>query len=229
MQLSSRASLAFKKEKPPVKVTFGNNVVNSLTPPATSAKGVKAMYPDIPIPVASLQQLNDALALAIADSLTGNHSAIAAVKDAVYEWDNAFGTTANYITSMADGSEATIRAAGYVPTKSESQPAQKPGAATNFKATINGMKGAIIAGAKKAVPEAAAYVYAAFPEEAVVTYNSNTMIITIGGKSIYISADTRKQTELYNLPSGVPHNVTMFAINSAGTGPASAVQQVIPQ
>ena len=35
--------------------------------------------------------------------------------------------------------------------------------------------------------------------------------------------------ELYTLPSGVPYNVSGYAINSAGSGPAAARQQVIPK
>ena len=229
MKLTSKASLAFKKERPSMKPAFGANVIAALTPLAPVAKNAKTMYSDIPIPVADLQQLNDALAEAVAESLTGKHSAVASVKDAVIAWDYGFTVTANYISSIAEGSETIIREAGFVPTKSESQPSQKPAGATDFKATINGSKGAIVAGAKKAVPEAIAYLYSAVPDEAVVTYNDNTMIVTMGGKSIYITADTRKQTELYNLPSGVPYNVSMLAINSAGSGPASSSQQVIPQ
>lgn len=64
---------------------------------------------------------------------------------------------------------------------------------------------------------------------AVVSYVGNTIIVTMGETNFYITADTPKQTELYNLPSGVPYNVSMYAINAASSGPAAATQQVIPQ
>ena len=229
MKLTPKASLGFKKEKPAAKTGFGANVIASLTPLVPTAKATANAYSDLPVPVTELQQLNTDLANAVADSLTGNHSAVASVKNAVIAWNYGFGLTANYITTIAEGDAQTIRKAGFVPTKSDRQPKPKPGAAIDFKATINGSKGAIIAGAKTAVPGATAYVFAVAPDDAVITYVGNTMVITIGEKSIYITADTRKQTELYDLPSGLPVNVSMYAINGAGSGPASAPQQVIPQ
>ena len=50
-----------------------------------------------------------------------------------------------------------------------------------------------------------------------------------GDKNIYISADTHKQTEFNHLPSGIAYNVSVFAINRAGSGPAATSQKVIPQ
>ncbi len=70
---------------------------------------------------------------------------------------------------------------------------------------------------------------AALPPNATINYVNDTVIITVGDSSIYLSANTRGETELYNLKSGVPYSVSMIAINSAGNGPASASQQVIPQ
>jgi len=229
MKLIARASLAFKQQKPASKATFGNNVTNALKALVPPQKGVQPDFSNLPVPIAELEKLNAALAAAVADALTGNHTAIATLKSTVLEWNEAFTQTANYVTTVAAGDVAAIRSTGFVPTKTESQPKAKPGPTADFKATINGFKGAIIAGAKKAVPAASAYVYAALPNDASVSYDGNMMIINIAGKTLYISADTRKQTELYNLPSGVPYNVSMYAFNRAGSGPASASQQVIPQ
>jgi hypothetical protein len=194
-----------------------------------AAQNALSPFTGLPVPVSELLTLNDNLSAIISEALTGNHTAVAAVKNAVAAWNNGFALTANYVTSVAAGDESVIRSAGFVPTKSESQPAQKPGAVTNFKATINGSKGAIIASSKRAVPEAIAYVYAAVPDGVNISYNGYTMVITVGEKSIFITADTHKQAELYNLPTGVPYNVSMYAINRAGSGPATASQQVIPQ
>lgn len=229
MKLTSKASLAFKKLKPSEKVTFGANAINGLSATPVGEESAKISVADLPVPIADLLQINDALALAVTHSKTGNHSAIAEVKNAVAEWNKAFTITANYITTIAEGDEAVIRSAGFVPTKSESTPSTKPGLPTNFKAMINGTKGAIVAGTKYAIPDAAAYIFSAVPDGVNVSFNGNTMIITAGDKTIYIAAATQRQTELYGLPSGAPYNVTTFAINRAGSGPAAPAQQVIPQ
>ena len=234
MRLNCKASLAFKKSRPDVKPGFGQNVINSLTPPPTVSKKTAskkdaALADELPIPLADLTAINNDLAAAVSDSLTGNHTAKASLKNAILAWNYAFGRTAEYITSIAEGDAELIRRAGFVPTKSESTPSQRPGAAINFKATINGTKGAIIAGSQKAVPGALFYLYSALPDGATINYVNDTIIITIGEQSVYLSASTSKQTELYNLPSGVPFNVSMVAVNTAGNGPASPSQRVIPQ
>ncbi len=217
----SKASLAFKLKKPTTKPSFGSNVITAL--------GESVLFPDLPVNIAELTTVNNALSTAIAAALTGNHTAVAAVKTAVTNWDNAFTLTANYVSSIAQGDETVIRAGGFIPTKSESQPTQKPGASAGFTATINGSKGAIIAASKNAIPEARAYLYSAVPDGVTVNYNGNTMIITVGDKIIYINADTRRQTEFYHLPSGIAYYVSMFAFNRAGNGPASTSTPVIPQ
>ncbi len=104
MRLIPKASLAFKKLKPSMKPAFGTNVINALTP-VLSSKKTKSTLGDLPIPVADLLALNNALATAVSNSLTGNHTAVAAVKNAVIAWDNGFGLTANFITTEAEGDE----------------------------------------------------------------------------------------------------------------------------
>lgn len=230
MKLVSKASLAFKKKRAAIKVPFGLNVINSLTAIfVPDNQNAKALSTDLPVPITELQALNDALNLALTNSQTGTHAAIAAVKVAVANWNVGFTSTAIFITSIAHGDAVFIRTAGFVSTKSESQPSQRPGPITDFKAIINGTKGAIIAGAKTSVFAARGYVFSALPEGATISYNDNTMVITVGDKVIYINVSTQKQTELFTLPSGVPYNVSGYAINSAGSGPATAMQQVIPQ
>lgn len=233
MKLTCKASMAFKKLRAADKVSFGTNVINSLTPPLAPvllkkvAKGESET--DLPVPLAQLTEINEDLRAAVSDSLTGNHTARASLKNALIAWDNAFGLTANYISRIAEGDEVIIREAGFVPTKAETTPAQRPGAPANFKATINGSKGAIIASSKQAVPNASFYLFSAVPEGAAISYVDNTIVITVGDHNVYLSASTTKETELYNLPSGVSFNVSMVAVNAAGNGPAAASQKVIPQ
>ena len=87
----------------------------------------------------------------------------------------------------------------------------------------------MVAGTKKAVPGANAFGYIAVPDGAVITTDGNMTIVTIGTNSIYFSVCTQRQTELYNLPEGAPYTITMFAVNTAGTGPSVTSQTVRPQ
>lgn len=228
MKLVPKASLSFKLESAASKTTFGTNVINCLTP-VLAAKKSRLSAGDLPIPVTELKALNDNLTTAVANNVNGGRAASAALKAAVAAWNNAYTQTAKFISNEADGDPSLILECGFIPTKSESAPFPKPGPVANFRATINGSKGAIIAGTKKGVPYSKAFVVAALPPGATASYVQDTMIITIGDSSIYISANTRGETELYNLPSGVPYNVSMYAINSSGSGPATAGKQVIPQ
>lgn len=225
MKLVSRVSMAFKKDKPVDKVKFGCGVLTCLTPSV-----VTESFPNLPVPVTGLQAINDALnAAVIAMQTTGSRQAKTVLKNAVTDWTGAFGITGTYISMLAQGNDQLINEAGYIATKSFSQPSQKPALATNFQANINGFKGAIVAGTQTPVAQADAYVYYAFPDGVSVNFTENTMIITVEGKSIYINAVTQRKTEMYNLPSSAAFNVGMYAINRAGAGPATATQQVITQ
>ena len=225
MKLQCKVSMAFKSAKPVDKVKFGSGVLACLLP----AK-VTASYPNLPVPVADLQLINDTLnASVVAVQTTGSRQSKTALKNAAADWTSAFGITGTYISMVAQGNEQTITEAGFVPTKTVTQPTQKPGLATDFQATINGFKGAILAGVQTPVPEAAAYIYYALPDGVTVSFSENTMILTVDGKNIYINTATQKKTEMYNLPSSAAFNVGMYAVNRAGAGPATATQQVITQ
>ena len=208
MKKPIKASLAFKPQKAAQKPTFGNSIINGLTPPAQGEQDADPWpFNDLPVALKDLDAINNDLNDAVTEALTGNHSAIANVKNVVAAWNIAFTLTANYVSTVANGDATIIRKAGFVPTKGETSPMQKPGAVTGFNATINGSKGAIIAGATKALPDVCTYLYSAVPDGVTVTYNGNTMIITVGDKCIYLLPDTHKQTELCNLPSGVPYHI----------------------
>ncbi len=224
-----KASLAFKKENASVKTTFGSNVINCLAPAITATKKVQPVFADLPVPVATLQQINDNLVTALANKVNGGRAATQALKTAVADWDTSFTSTANYISVVAAGDAATVLSAGFIPTKSQTQPLPKPGAITNFTATINGTKGTIIAGSKKSVAAAKIFVITAVPPGAQVDYVNDTVIISIGETSVFLTATTRKESEMFNLPSGVPYSVSMFGVNAAGNGPAAPAQVVIPQ
>ena len=230
MLLQPKSSLTFKKLIPEKKVGFGNKVIGGLSP--EQLKKAKANGSELPVPVADLQALNDRLNTAIASAGTGNHVAISKVKAIAKEWSSKFGLTADYITSVARGTEnpvGVIRAAGFVPTKTESTPTVEPGPLDNFYTTINGTKGAIIAGGKKATPGAVANVFVAFPDGVTVSFSNNTMILTTESKTIFINVDTQKQTKMYGLNSAQQYNVCAYGVNRKGHGPVSPTMEIVPQ
>ncbi len=229
MKRNVSASLNFKKESPEQKVAFGANIVVMLGGVVPSAKSNTSVYASLPVPVADLEDVNNRLFDANAAAKTGAFVDIAALDNVVAEWNDKFSLAAVFITSVAASNAEVIRAAGFVPTKSEAQKQPAAGGTTNFTAHTNGKKGAIIARSKKKIPLAKGYVFTAVPDGVEVTYEGNVMVLTVADKSIYITAHTKKNVEIYNLPSGVPYNVSMYGFNSSGSGGAAASQQVIPQ
>ena len=229
MKRNVTASLAFKKETPEHKVAFGANVVVMLGGVLTAKGSNASLYTDLPVPVADLEDVNNRLFDANGAAKTGAYVDIAAMENVVVEWNDKFSLTAAFITSAAASNAELIRAAGFVPTKSEAQKQPAAGAVIGFTAQTNGKKGAIVARSKKKAPLAKAYVFSAVPDGVAVTYEGDVMVLTVGDKSIYITAHTKRNVEIYNLPSGVAYNVSMYGFNSTGSGGAAASQQVIPQ
>lgn len=228
MKRNSIASLSFKREIPSQKTAFGANVVNKLTTSA-AVKGVASPYPNLPVSVADLLDVNNRLFDANSAAKSGAYVDVAALENVVTEWNDKYTLTAAYVSSIAASNLELIRFAGFVPTKSEAQKQPAAGGATGFTAHTNGKKGAIIARSKTKVPLAKGYVFTAVPDGVDVTYEGNVMVLAVGEKTIYITAHTKKNVEIFNLPSGIPYNVSMFGFNSTGSGAAAASQQVIPQ
>ncbi len=220
------ASLAFKKYSFSQKATFGTNVTTALELDATQTP---PLFPDLPVPVATLNILSGNLFEAVQGLVNGGRNAKEAAKMANEAWDAAFTATAIYVSMASANNSQSVSLSGFIPTKGTREKKQIPGVAATFKATINGTKGAILAGAKTKVPRAIAHIVTALPPGATISYLENTAIITIGTENIYIGAFTGKGTELYNLDSAKPYAVSMFSVNAAGHGPATSPQQVVPQ
>ncbi len=221
MKIPQNASKAFKRKKPDAKVLFGQTVIDSIS-------ANPKQFPNLPISTDELQAANDALKDGIVAANSGNHSAVDALPGLIEAWDEAFEKTATYVSGVANGDASLIRLAGFVPTKGETSPAQLPIGPVDYSATINGKKGAIIANSKNSIPGAKAYAVCAVPTGVDVVFNDNVVEITVDGKTIYFAVDTRKKIEIYDLPSGVSYDISMYAVNTAGSGPA-ATQTVIPQ
>lgn len=221
MQRESNASMAFTRETPAQKAIFGQNVINGLT---TNA----ATFPTLPVPLTELTANNDALSAAVLAAKTGDYIAVANLRTILKVWNTNFRFTAKYVSLVANGDEGTVRSAGFIPTKSETTPCQKPGAATHLAVSVNGSKGNFSA-ACPSVAGATSYVFAAVPQGGSVTYNGGMMQITLGDKTFYVLVNTRGKADFTNVPSGAELSVSVYAVNRAGCGPAINGQSVIPQ
>jgi hypothetical protein len=226
MKLICKVSLKFQKLPLLKRPVFGGNIINSLKELAATPGN---LFTELPVSLDNLKKANDKLAGALANARTGSHVAMAAVKIAGVAWNADFKLVGAYINTIAIGQPQLILSTGYLPTKSESQPRQKPLAITDFKITPTRSKGTITAGSIDGLANIPAYIMGAVPAGAVVSYNGNTMIITIGGQNIYIAASTRAQTQIKSMSTAQPYNVFMYCINSAGIGPSTPMQPIVAQ
>lgn len=64
----------------------------------------------------------------------------------------------------------------------------------------------------------------------VAVQDGDTLVFkTPGGDIIYIQGDTHRKAILHNLTAGQKLHIRMLPFNSAGSGPLSDGQSVIPQ
>ena len=110
----AKASLAFNNFNSADKVSFGANVVAQLT---LVAAGTENPFTALPVTIADLLLINNNLSDADAAMNQGGKSAAAALKEAKLEWRVVFTATANYVTTVAGGSETIITSAGMDCTK----------------------------------------------------------------------------------------------------------------
>jgi len=216
-----QVSLAFLGDTPSHKTPLGQSVIDALTANAET-------FPNPPITVIELAANNNALVAAVLSAKTGDHTAEANLEIVEETWNNNFRLTAGYVSIVADGNEAIIRLAGFTATKGETSPAQIPGIAAKLRALLNGNKGNFTVSCE-GVDGAKAYVFAAVPEGASLSYIGDMMMVNIGDKAVYIVVSTRSRAQFANLPSGAPVAVSVYAVNSAGSGAAANGQHVIPQ
>src|SRR4051794_17560947 len=110
MQLKEKASLTFVNDSVSEKYTFGSGVTTALG----NAIG---NFPNLPIPLADLIQVNSDLNSAAVAARTRDHVAVANLTNIEKIWEDDFRKTAVYVTAVANGDAAVIREAGYEPTK----------------------------------------------------------------------------------------------------------------
>lgn len=216
-----KASLAFLKFTPANKIISGTAIINALT---TNA----ATFPDLPVKVTVLTQLNEDLKTALLAAGTGDHVAVENLELIELEWINAFRLNAFYVNIIADGNGATIKLAGFDTTKTETTASQLPGAPGNLQANVNGKKGNLSVSCD-ALPAARAFVFTALPAGASISFNGDVMSITVGDVTAYVYVTTKRKVNFNALTSGTAIDVGVYAVNSAGSGPLANGQHVIAQ
>ena len=220
MKIQSKASLEFTNLNVELKPNFGTGVTTNLE---TYADEFKAL----PIAVTDLQDLNAVLTKGVTDAQTGNHIAKSELITTEKNWNAAFKTTANYVTSVAQGDEVIIQKSGFKPTKSESAPPVAPGALENFHAVAENAPGTVTVSSKAA--DAKGYLFIAAQNGATVTQDGNMIVITVGDIKVFVEADTNHKLMMHNLTPKTDFNISMLAFNSAGAGPLSASQNLMTQ
>lgn len=221
MQLKPKASMLFTKNSIPDKYTFGLQVISKLTENIL-------LFPNLPHSISTLESKNNELHLSASSALGGGTRQIAAMNNAEKNWDKVFRDTANYVSLVAEGDAEKIYKSGFMPTKIESSPVQKPEQPGNFKLIIEQQQGEFFAQCSP-MKNVKSFVCVSYPEGVSVSFEGNQMHITTGGKTITVIADTHRRVRFSRMPSGVKQTVQMYAVNNAGIGSSSQGQPVIPQ
>jgi len=221
MEIKSHASLEFLSKSIPDKIVFGGSVVAELI-------AHPLVFPNLPHTILVLTADNTDLQNKSVAAATGDFSATAAMHLSEKKWETDYRDTANYVSTVANGNEETIRNGGFIPTKSETTPTQAPGALINFDVMVNKASGSFHASSDP-LKGVAGYAYLAVPDGVTLTYNGDQVEIEVGGKKIYLLVDTHRKANFNNVDGGVKLNVSCYAVNRAGSGPAADPQDVIPQ
>src|ERR1051325_3450855 len=194
------------------KINFGPLVIQSLT-----ANG--ATFPHLPVSIADLTTANDKLKAAWND-LMKNSNLIGAVHESEKDWKEKFLPTANYVDSLANGSEVIITQSGFHHTRTERKPSSRPERATGVDFFSVRQKGGMHArmDAKK---DYRAYVFTLATEDVTVTQQGNQLIVKMGDSVFALMLSTRKKVKFEGLPSRIDVRVAAAGFNRAGLGSLS--------
>ena len=220
MQLIIQVLFTFLKFLPDKKVTFGKSVIAALTLNATK-------FENLPFTVLALQALNDALAVARTNVLSGSNASKTALIAAKKAWNNAFKLTGKYVNFIANGDAALILEGGFNHTKLESSPHVLPLIMERLTLLASMVKGFFKA-TVKTDSNVDMYVFIAAPETVVITQADDTLIITVGSISTYVKINSTHTVNFYNL-SNVKYNVSSFGVNNIGNGPIGPSTDITPR
>ncbi len=184
MQRLSSASLEFINLSPECKTPVGTGMINCISADTKT-------FPNPPVDVTTLTDLNEGLTEAIPKAHTGDKTAAANLLNIEKQWDGAFRSTAKYIGIIANGNEAVIRQGGCTPTKGDTSPSQIPGDCKNVQVAAEHGHGTASVGCD-ADASVKAYLYIASTGGATIKQDGDTIVITVGSEIIYVQADTHR-------------------------------------
>ena len=220
MQLIIQVLFTFLKFLPDKKVTFGKSVIAALTLNA-------AKFVNLPFTVVALQALNDALANAQLNVLSGSRASKAALTGAIKAWNKAFKSTGKYVNLIADGDVNLILAGGFDHSKAESTPRTLPLIMQQLTLLSSMVKGFFKATVSSDT-NVDMYVFIAAPETVVISQADNTLIITVGAISTYVKINSTHTVNFNNL-SNVKFNVSSFGVNNIGYGSIGPSTDITPR
>ena len=188
-----------------------------------------AKLPNLPIPVTQLTTLNSDLEQKNTAAASGSHSDVAARNTSEKSWIAAFRATANYVNEVADGNKQFILDCGFDATSSESTPKGNTVALANFVAKPLTTSGSVEI-SNDGQQDADSYLYMLAPTDTVVQQQGDMLVITMGGKTLYLIPDTHHHTTATGLPSAQKLSAYGVALNLNGTGPVTKTgNDVTPQ
>jgi len=209
--LKVNASLGFIQLPIPNKVMKGIVVLAGIDEQST-------LLPDLPIDTISLTAINNNLREDSKNAATGNHAAVAAQNVTEKLWNKAFKKTAKYVSLVADGNKAFILSTGFNTTSEESVSKVIPNVLSNFNAA-SGIKTGEADFTASPEKEAQSYLFALVPSDTIVKQSGNTIIITMGDKTCYITPDIHAFATAKGLISKEELSAYGLALNVKGTGP----------
>ncbi len=209
--LKAKSSLDFLNWTIPEKIKKGQVIIDGLT--AQTAK-----LPKLRVSILTLTDRQANLIFTSAAAGTGNHSAVADQAASVKLWDADFKDDALYVSEVADGNKVLILATGYDCTSTETVATVIPVELGKFTAAIGSKTGSVALNADSQ-HGASAYLFTLVPPEATIKQMGNTLVITVGGKTIYVTANTHHVATAEGLTSDVVVSAYGLALNLRGSGP----------
>jgi len=141
--------------------------------------------------------------------------------------DNLMRSEANYVDSIALGSEVIISSAGFTPTQTEQTPVLKPVKPENLKLKHGEQPGTITTICDK-VEDAKGYVtMISTAPDGMITVSGDDVLITSGTGVVIVNISSNRKSAHDGLTSATKYYVRKFAFNAAGRGPDSDVLPIV--
>ena len=207
-------SMEFKRLSIPEQIVFGQNVHDKMLANAL-------VFPTPDVPLATLLSVNDDMATTAEEAEGGEHAKVAAMRAADIIWDTTFGTQAEYVDRIANGSETIILQSGFNATKSETTPASIPHAPIVTEAKVNPLPGSVHVEVEyqKGVKN---YLYFFSSSDTPINLENNEFSLAQNPSLVGFISDNHRKVDFNNLSSGTTLYLSVATQNTAGTGAPSS-------